>query len=137
MKYFKNQMDQVFAYDLDGSQDYCITKDMKKMTKNEIARHIYPENYLSDMEKKAAYLETLAPLTRRQFKLMLIEHDLDESINTLINKIEDIKKRKALEIELKDAQTFERLSPSVLSVFNLLALDESMVNVMWERAILL
>lgn len=137
MKYFKNEDGQVFAFELDGSQDAFISKEMKKMTKAEIDRHLNPEKYLTDAEKQANYLKSLHPLPRRQFMLMLIEMDLDDAVEVAIAGIEDVKQRKKLSIEYHDGQTFERQSEAVLKIFELLKLEELKVNEMWEAALLL
>ena len=41
MKYYKKDT-QVFAFELDGSQDHLITDDMVKMTKAQIEEHLNP-----------------------------------------------------------------------------------------------
>ena len=50
MKYYKLN-NEVYAFELDGSQDDYITEDMVKMTDDEVDRHVNPEKYLSDIEK--------------------------------------------------------------------------------------
>lgn len=135
MKYFKHINGEVYAFELDGSQDHLITNEMEKMTKSDIDRHLYPENYLTEDEKKAAYLSSLRPLTRRQFMLTLVEFELDDQIKTAISEIADIKQRKKIEIEFNDGQSFERLSESILFMANLLQLDENRVNELWEHGL--
>ncbi len=135
MKYFKHINGEVYAFELDGSQDHFITNEMQKMTKSDIDRHLYPENYLTEDEKKAAYLSSLRPLTRRQFMLTLVEFELDDQIKTAISEIADIKQRKKIEIEFNDGQSFERMSESILFMANLLQLDENRVNELWEHGL--
>ncbi|EYT17853.1 hypothetical protein [Acinetobacter sp. 1000160] len=135
MKYFKHINGEVYAFELDGSQDHFITNEMQKMTKSDIDRHLYPENYLTEDEKKAAYLNSLRPLTRRQFMLTLVEFELDDQIKTAISEIADIKQRKKIEIEFNDGQSFERMSESILFMANLLQLDENRVNELWEHGL--
>ncbi|ENX35784.1 hypothetical protein [Acinetobacter courvalinii] len=135
MKYFKHINGEVYAFELDGSQDHLITNEMEKMTKSDIDRHLYPKNYLTEDEKKAAYLSSLRPLTRRQFMLTLVEFELDDQIKTAISEIADIKQRKKIEIEFNDGQSFERLSESILFMANLLQLDENRVNELWEHGL--
>lgn len=135
MKYFKHINGEVYAFELDGSQDHLITNEMEKMTKSDIDRHLYPKNYLTEDEKKAAYLSSLRPLTRRQFMLTLVEFELDDQIKTAISEIADIKQRKKIEIEFNDGQSFERLSESILFMANLLQLDENRVNQLWEHGL--
>ena len=47
MKYYKLNS-EVFAFELDGSQDECITEDMIPMSDEEIDKHIHPEKYYTD-----------------------------------------------------------------------------------------
>lgn len=137
MKYFKDQNDTVYAFDKDGSQDAFITEQMVAMTKNEIDRHLDPEKYFSDEEKQAVYLKNLIPLTRRQFMLTLVEYELDDDIKLAIQGMEDVKKRKIINIEFNDAQIFERFSESIVTMATLLNLDDQQLNAMWEHALTL
>jgi len=43
MKYYKDANNEVFAYDVDGSQDSYIKADKIKMTKAEIDAHLNPK----------------------------------------------------------------------------------------------
>lgn len=40
MKHYKNSAGAVFAYDVDGSQDYLIGPDLVLMTENEVTAHV-------------------------------------------------------------------------------------------------
>lgn len=135
MKYLKDPDGNVYAFKVDGTQDNYITEIMIPMTEDEINRHLFPENYLTEVEKKAAYLSSLRPLTRRQFMLTLVEFELDDQIKTAISEIEDLKQRKKIEIEFNDGQSFERMSESILFMANLLQLDENRVNELWEKGL--
>lgn len=137
MKYFKDKDGSVYAFEDDGSQDEFITPAMKKMTNSQIDRHLNPQKYLSDEEKNLIYLQSLRPLTRRQFMLALVENDLDEAVETAIGNIQDAKQRKQMSIEYKDAQTFERFSASILTMATLINLDDESLNSMWEKALTL
>ncbi|KAF1027061.1 MAG: hypothetical protein GAK29_00867 [Acinetobacter bereziniae] len=137
MKYFRKNDGEVYAFESDDAQDDFITDDMKQMTDNEVDRHLYPEKYLSKAEKYQVYLKTLHPLTRRQFMLTLVENDLDKKVESAIANIEDVKQRKMISIEYKDAQSFERFSESVLSIAALIGLDEKKLNALWENAMML
>ncbi|WP_034599198.1 hypothetical protein, partial [Acinetobacter sp. P8-3-8] len=75
----------------------------------------------------------MKPLTRRQFMLTLIEYGLDDDI--AIANIEDTKTRKTITVEYKDAQTFERMSESILTMASLLNLEEKKLNEMWKYAL--
>ena len=86
----------------------------------------------TEEDKKQRYLASLRPLTRRQFMLVLVEYDLDETIEGLIDSIPDVKTRKQIKVEFRESTTFERLSPSVLQMCSLLELTEEQINEMWE-----
>ncbi len=129
MKYYKLD-EQVYAFEADGSQDECITEDMIAMTDEEVEAHINP--VLSDEEKRAM----LRPLTRRQFKLALLENNLLDTIESAINTIEDNYTRTKMQIEYQEATEFHRLSESVIYMCELLELTDEQVDVMWEAALL-
>jgi hypothetical protein len=45
MKYYKNkQTDEVFAFELDGSQDYLISKDLVDMSEGDVDAHLSQED---------------------------------------------------------------------------------------------
>lgn len=80
---------------------------------------------------------TLRPLTRRQFKLGLLENGLLDLIEQRINAIEDPQMRTKIQIEYTESFNFERNSESVLFMSTLLELDEEQVDKMWEYAMTL
>lgn len=132
MKYFKKANGQVFAFELDGSQDAYITDDMIQMTDEEVDRHIHPENHFSEEEKYKVYLKSLKPLTHRQFMITLVEFGLDDDLSNAIDGIEDSKQKKIINIEFNSSQNFERLNDSVLFMFNLINFPEDKINEFWE-----
>lgn len=83
-------------------------------------------------------LKALTPLTRRQFRMVLVlnGYDLDE-IKSQILAIEDIQTKQLTLIEWEDANTFERTSPSLVMMAGLLQLNEDQVNTMWKQALIL
>lgn len=83
-------------------------------------------------------LKALTPLTRRQFRMVLVlnGYDLDE-IKAQILAIEDIQTKQLTLIEWEDANTFERTSPSLVMMAGLLQLNEDQVNAMWKQALML
>ena len=88
MKYYKLN-NQVYAFESDGSQDDYIKPEMVLMTSEEVDKHINPEKYLTEEQKCNIYLNSLKPLNRRQFKLVLLENDLLDEVELAINNIED------------------------------------------------
>ena len=136
MKYY-NKNNEVFAFESDGSQDEYITQDMVRMTSSEVDKHINPKKYMSDEQLYDIYVKSLKPLTRRQFKLALLENNLLEQVETLINSVEDATQRTRLQIEYSEATEFQRTSNSVKYMCNLLGLTEEQVNQMWEQGLTL
>ena len=88
----------------------------------------------TEEEKYNTYLSSLKPLSRRQFKLALLENDLLDVIEAKINQIEDAKQKTIIQIEYQEATEFVRTSDSVKYMCNLLGLSEEQVNQMWEAA---
>ena len=136
MKYYKLE-NQVYAFESDGSQDEYITEDMVRMTTSEVDKHINPKKYMSDEQLFDIYVKSLKPLTRRQFKLALLENNLLEQVETLINSVEDATQRTRLQIEYSEATEFQRTSNSVKYMCNLLGLTEEQINQMWEQGLTL
>ena len=83
-------------------------------------------------------LKALTPLTRRQFRMVLVlnGYDLDE-IKAQILAIENIQTRQFTLIEWEDASTFERTSSSLLMMAKLLELSDEQVDAMWLYALTL
>ena len=133
MKYYKLN-NEVYAFEANGSQDKYITEDMVKMTDEEVDRHINPEKYLTEEQKYNIYLNSLKPLTRRQFKLALLENNLLATIDTAINNISDPLLKARIEIEYTEATEFLRTSESVKYILSILELTEEQANVIWEAA---
>lgn len=134
MKYYKIN-GEVFAFESDGSQDDFIKPEMSSMTPDEVDRVINPDRYLSASEVYSRYMKSLKPLTRRQFKLVLLENDLLQEVESKINSIADNKDRNRMQIEYSEATEFKRDSESLLYMCNLLGLTEQQINSMWEHAL--
>ena len=133
MKYYKLGND-VYAFREDGSQDDYITEEMVRMTAEEVDKHINPEKYYTEEQKYNIYLSSLKPLTRRQFKLALLENNLLTVIDTAINNISDPLLKARIEIEYAEATEFVRTSDSVKYMLSILELTEEQANLMWEAA---
>ena len=137
MRKFYKKDSEVYEFAQDGSQNHLITDDFIVMTPDEVDRHINPRKYLSDEEKRAQYLASLRPLTRRQFKLVLLENDLLDHIENAISAIADDKTRALIQIEYTEATEFHRMSESVIYMYTLIELTEVQVDAMWEYALTL
>ena len=107
------------------------------MTSEEVDKHINPEKYLTEEQKYNIYLNSLKPLTRRQFKLILLDNDLLDEVELAINNIEDKITKTRMQIEYTESTEFERDSESLLFMCQLLNLSEEQINIMWEKALTL
>ena len=77
-------------------------------------------------------------LTRRQFRLTLAIHGYDlNAIESLIEQIEDPLQRTIAQVEWQDSTSFERTSPTLLTMANLLGLTPKEVDTLWEYALTL
>ena len=88
-------------------------------------------------ERYAAYQASLRPLTRRQFKLTLLENGLLDQIENSISAIEDDQTRARIQIEYAEATEFHRTSDSVAYMCQLLGLTDEQADQMWEQALTL
>ena len=75
-------------------------------------------------------------LTRRQFRLALVTNGFAlADIEALINQIEDATQRQITLIEWQDGTAFERYSPSLLKMADLMNLSSSQVDELWSQAL--
>ncbi len=91
----------------------------------------------TDAEKRAEYLKTLRPLSRRQFKLALHENGMLTAVEDVINAIADPSKKARMQIEYQESVTFERTSDTVVQMVGLLGMEDVQIDTMWERALTL
>ena len=135
MKYYRNiTTNLIHGFESDGSQDELITDEFKPLTKAEKERLLNPQKFLTVEEKRDIFLSTLKPLTRRQFKLALLENDLLDRVESTIDTIPDSLLRKRLQIEYSESDEFQRQSESVIAMCNLLELKEEEVDSLWQKA---
>lgn len=128
MKYFRNQnTGEVFAFEA----------DLIEMTSEEIDRHLNPQNYLSDEEKEQLRLAEFKPLTRRQFKLALLQYELLEKVEQSIAAIEDPALKTRVQIEYNESEKFERANDSVKYMLTLLDISNDEIDEMWRYAMTL
>ena len=77
-------------------------------------------------------------LTRRQFRLALVTNGYSlADIETLIEQIEDDMQRQITLIEWQDGTAFERYSPSLLKMAELMNLSSPQVDELWSQALTL
>ena len=134
MRYFKYQGD-VYAFSDDVSDDPFIHPEMVPLTADEEHRHLNPELYLTAEQQRQLYLQTLKPLTRRQFKLVLLQQGLLDKVATAISNITDENLRLRIQIEYEDSTTFERENETLAQLYKALGLKENQVDRMWEEGL--
>ena len=92
---------------------------------------------MSDEEKELFRLTQFKPLTRRQFKLALLENGLLETVEQMISGIEDPSIKARIQIEYSESERFERSNQSVQYMLGVLDLTSDQVDEMWRYAITL
>ena len=81
---------------------------------------------------------SLPILTRRQLRLALVTNGFAlADIEALINQIEDSTQRQITLIEWQDGTAFERYSPSLLKMAELMNLSSPQVDELWSQALTL
>ena len=100
-------------------------------------------NVLSQFDPEYVWAVTyekppLKPLTRRQFRLALVMNGFAlADIEAIINQIEDSTQRQITLIEWQDGTAFERYSPSLLKMAELINLSSPEVDELWSQALTL
>ena len=80
----------------------------------------------------------LKPLTRRQFRLVIVMNGFAlADIEALINQIKDGTQRQIALIEWQDGTAFERYSPRLLKMAELMNLSSPQVDELWSQALTL
>ncbi|WP_110974775.1 hypothetical protein [Acinetobacter sp. WCHAc060042] len=81
--------------------------------------------------------QQLSSLTRRQFKLALLENGLLETIEQMIGAIEDPTLKSRIQIEYSESERFERTNDSVQYMLGVLNLSSEQVDDIWLYAMTL
>ena len=124
MKYYKLN-NEVYAFELDGSQDDYITEDMVKMTDDEVDRHVNPEKYLSDIEKAQLNRERMPTLSPIEFDIKLNNAGLYDVVQELI------KDNFEMRIAYNRATFFSRTDSFVDQARIALGLTDEQVDAIW------
>ena len=124
MKYYKLNK-EIYAFELDGSQDDYITEDMIKMTDDEVDRHANPEKYLSDVEKAQLNRERMSTLTPIEFDIKLNNAGLYDTVQELI------KDNFEMRIAYNRATFFSRTDPFIDQARIALNLTDEQVDSIW------
>ncbi len=128
MKYYKKDS-EVFAFEIDGSQDEYVTEDMIPMTDDEVGRHVNPEKYLSDIEKAELNRERMPTLTPIEFDIKLVDAGLYDQVQELVQS--DTK----LKIAYTRATFFSRTDPFIDQARIALGLTDEQVDSIWESSL--
>lgn len=88
-------------------------------------------------DKLRTHLAQFQSLTRRQFKLALLENNLLETVEQTINTIEDPTLKTRIQIEYNESERFERSNQSVQYMLGFLNLTAEQVDEMWQYAMTL
>lgn len=136
MKYFKLNS-EVYAFELDGSQDTYIQPNMIQMSSEEVDRHINPDKYLSEQQKQDKLTKSLRSLSRKQFKLALLDKGLLDALEDSISNINDTTTKRRIQIEYTESTEFVRTSEVIKTMFTLLNKTEEEINSFWQHALTL
>ena len=91
----------------------------------------------TEEEKEQQRILQFKPLTRRQFKLSLLENGLLENVEQMIESIEDPITKTRIQIEYSESERFERTNQSVQYMLGVLDLTSDQVDEMWRYAMTL
>ena len=95
-------------------------------------------NIIVDADRAAILKrQQLSSLTRRQFKLALLENGLLSTVEQMIESIEDPTVKARIQIEYNESERFERSNESVQYMLGVLNLTTDQVDEMWRYAITL
>ena len=95
-------------------------------------------NIIVDADRAAILKrQQLSSLTRRQFKLALLENGLLSTVEQMIESIEDPTVKARIQIEYNESERFERSNESVQYMLGVLNLTTDQVDEMWRYAMTL
>ena len=95
-------------------------------------------NIIVDADRAAILKrQQLSSLTRRQFKLALLENGLLSTVEQIIESIEDPTVKARIQIEYSESERFERTNDSVKYMLGVLNLTSDQVDEMWHYAMTL
>lgn len=130
------------------AQRYSVTDELKEIRNSSSATFSIYADYVDQCrqwgrdQKALLGLDSgsevyLRALTRRQFKLVLMQKDLLDDIETAIAGITDAALKARIQIEYNEATEFVRTSDSVSYMCELLGLTDEQINTMWAHALTL
>ncbi|WP_425917547.1 hypothetical protein [Acinetobacter sp. TSRC1-2] len=91
----------------------------------------------TEEEKQFLKRRSLPKLTKRKFQLYMLDHGFLDDVENAIDAIEDSTQRRRMQIEYSSSDDFERLSPAVAYMSDLLGWTDEQIDTMWEQALML
>ncbi len=137
MKLYKNHEGEVFGYPADGSQDDLMVPNLTPLTFEESDRLENPIKYMSEEQQAIILRQKFPKLTKRKFQLYMLENRLLDDVENAIKSIEDPIQKRRMQIEYESSDDFERLSPAVEYMSDLLGWTDEQVDQMWQQALTL
>ena len=128
MKYYKKDNKN---YGYDDNQLYLVTDDMIELSSLEIDKIINPQNHLSVDEIENSRLDNMPPLTRRQFKLTLLDNNILEQVEYALDGITDPYLKMRVKIEYDESPVFLRNSNTIMYMAILLNLSSEHLDALW------
>ena len=134
MKHFKNTKGDIFAFELNGSQDHLIQKGMIPLTEPELDKLFNPEKYMTESELLEKRILFLRPLSRSEFKKLLFRLGKMKKLEEMISSIEDVNLCFETTIEFEDDTSFPYYHNLVKNFLLKLTDSKSIVDE-WEKLI--
>lgn len=136
MKHFIDNHGEYWGF-TDSQITEGLSDQMRELSELEFDKLKNPQNYLNDEEKEQWRLAQFKSLTRRQFKLALLENGLLSTVEQMIESIEDPTVKARIQIEYSESERFERTNQSVQYMLGVLDLTSDQVDEMWHYAMTL
>jgi len=90
MKYYRNKNNEVYAFELDGSQDQLIKPDMIAMTASEVEAHAIPPVYEKTIQQQIDELEgSITERNKREY-VKGLKYPTDERFFYSVKKIDKV-----------------------------------------------
>lgn len=149
-KYIKNDLSEIRYYEDDVIVGEWLDLDKyRPMTDLEIMKHEAPRESVfhdtwdgqawvdlrTEQEIKEYERSQLPNLSKRKFQLHLLDLELLDDVENAIEAIEDPVEKRRMQIEYSSSDDFERLSPAVKYMCDLLGWSDDEVDQMWKQAL--
>ena len=138
-KYFKNETNQIFCVELPReSQDWphFVQNEWTEISEGDALKTANPT--LSDEEKLHIWRASVAEITPKQLRLVLLENGINaKAVETAIAAIENETIREVAMIEWQYATGYQRNNANLIMIAtDLLGFDDLKIDAMWQSALL-